>query len=155
MLIWTLKFDKKKAAFWVIMAALVIIGIVLLLGTRTQAAQAGTGAKAAASVKSEKGRVAFLESCGWKVESPAMKEETILIPKRFSPVFEEYNDLQKQQGYDLSAYCGQAVTLYTYRVTNAEYPDGEVLASLYVLNGSVIGGDVHTAAVDGFMRPLR
>ena len=26
MLIWTMKFDRKKAAFWVIMAALVIVG---------------------------------------------------------------------------------------------------------------------------------
>ena len=154
MLIWTLKFDKKKAAFWVIMAALVIIGIVLLLGTRTQAAQAGTGAKAAASAKSEKGRVAFLESCGWKVESPAMKEETILIPKRFSPVFEEYNDLQKQQGYDLSRYCGKEVKLYTYKVLDSKLGDN-VLASLYVSNGTVIGGDVHSTALDGFMIALR
>ena len=154
MLIWTLKFDKKKAAFWVIMAALVIIGIVLLLGTRSQAAQAGTGAKAAASVKSEKGRVAFLESCGWKVESPAMKEETILIPKSFSPVFEEYNDLQKQQGYDLSRYCGKEVKLYTYKVLDSRLGDN-VLASLYVSDGTVIGGDVHATALDGFMIGLR
>ena len=38
MLIWTLKFDKKKAAFWVIMAALVIVGIILLLGAHHGAA---------------------------------------------------------------------------------------------------------------------
>ena len=31
MLIWTLKFDKKKAAFWVVMAALVIIGVMSML----------------------------------------------------------------------------------------------------------------------------
>ena len=155
MLIWTLKFDKKKAAFWVIMAALVIIGIVLLLGTRSQAAQAGAGTKAAASVKSEKGRVAFLESCGWKVESPAMKEETILIPKSFSPVFEEYNDLQKQQGYDLSRHLGESCLQYCYEVTNYPDSDGKVLVSLYLQDGEIIAADIHSTALNGFMHGLK
>lgn len=155
MMIWTMKFDRKKAAFWVVMAALVIIGIVLLLGTRGQAAAAGAGAKASAgSVKSEKGRVAYLENCGWKVESPPMKEETILIPKSFSPVFEEYNNLQKQQGFDLSRYSGKEVKLYTYKVVGSKLGDN-VLASLYVYNGCVIGGDVHSTALDGFMISLK
>ena len=154
MLIWTLKFDRKKAAFWVIMAALVIIGVVLLLGAKTQAASAAPGGKSVSSVRSEKARVAYLENCGWKVESPAMKEETILIPKEFSPVFEEYNQLQKQQGFDLSRYSGKEVTLYTYRVVDSNLGDN-VLASLYVCNGCVIGGDVHSTALDGFMVSLK
>ena len=154
MLIWTLKFDKKKAAFWVLMAALVLIGIVLLLGTRSHAAPAASGAGPSASVKSEKARVAYLAECGWKVESPPMKEETVLIPKEFSPVFEEYNDLQKQQGFDLSRYSGKEVKLYTYRVLDSRLGDN-VLAMLYVSNGSVIGGDVHSTSLDGFMCGLR
>ena len=154
MLIWTLKFDRKKAAFWVIMAALVIIGVVLLLGARTQAASAPAGGKSVSAVKSEKARVAYLENNGWKAESPALKEETILIPKDFSPVFEEYNLLQKQQGFDLSRYSGREVTLYTYKVLDSKLGDN-VLASLYVCNGCVIGGDVHSTALDGFMVALK
>ena len=152
-LIWTMKFDRKKAAFWVVMAALVIIGIILLLGTRSHAALSGAGAKQEA-VKSEKARVAYLASCGWTVESPAMKEETVLIPKSFSPVFEEYNELQKQQGFDLSRYCGKEVNLYTYKVQDSKVGEN-VLASLYVYNGSVVGGDVHSTALDGFMCGLK
>lgn len=154
MLIWTLKFDKKKAAFWVLMAALVLIGIILLLGTRSHAAPAASGPKLSASVKNEKARVAYLADCGWKVESPAMKEETVLIPRNFSPVFEEYNALQKEQGFDLSRYCGKEVKLYTYKVLDSKLGDN-VLAMLYVSDGAVIGGDVHSAALDGFMCGLR
>ena len=154
MLIWTLKFDKKKAAFWVLMAALVLIGIVLLLGTRSHAAPAASGAKPSASVKSEKARISYLADCGWKVESPAAKEETVLIPKDFSPVFEEYNALQKEQGFDLSRYCGKEVKLYTYKVLDSKLGDN-VFAMLYVSDGTVIGGDVHSAALDGFMCGLR
>ena len=154
MLIWTLKFDRKKAAFWVVMAALVIVGIVLLLGARAGAASAAAGPKSSAAVKSEKARVAYLADCGWKVESPAMKTETVLIPSSFSPVFEEYNALQKQQGFDLSRYAGKEVTLYTYRVIDSKLGDN-VFAMLYVSDGTVIGGDVHSAALDGFMCGIR
>ena len=159
MMIYTLKFDRKKTAFCVVVAALLLIGIILLVGAydRGRSAQpdAPTIRAAADRAKNEKERVAYLAQYGWTVESPAESEDTVVIPRHFSEVFARYNDLQKQQGYDLSAYCGQAVTLYTYRVTNAEYTDDEVLASLYVLNGSVIGGDVHSTALDGFIRPLR
>ena len=154
MLIWTLKFDKKKAAFWVVMAALVIIGIILLLGTRSAAAHSGAGTKHGSAVKSERARVAYLSDCGWEVESPALKEETVLIPKTFSPVFETYNDLQKQQGFDLSRYGGKEVKLYTYKVLGSKLGDN-VLAMLYVSNGTVIGGDVHSTALDGFMCGLK
>ncbi len=155
MLIWTLKFDRKKAAFWVIMAALVIIGIILLLGTRSHAAPAASGsAKPLSSVKTEKARVAYLSDCGWTVESPALKEETVRIPKEFSSVFEEYNKLQKQQGFDLRKYGGKEVKLYTYKVVGSNLGDN-VLAMLYIYNGSVIGGDVHSTALDGFMCGLK
>ncbi len=149
MLIWTLKFDKKKAVFWVIMAALVIIGVILLLGTRFTTAHTGR-TQNTSGVKTEKARVAYLADCGWEVESPALKEETVLIPKTFSPVFESYNELQKQQGFDLSRFGGQEVKLYTYKVLGSNLGEN-VVAMLYVSNGSVIGGDVHSTALDGFM----
>lgn len=148
MFICTLKFDRKKAVFVIAMAALVLIGIILLVGAFTGGAK--TEAKAALSARNEKGRAAYLADCGWTVETPALSEDTVLIPKQFSPVFEEYNELQKQQGFDLSEYCGMEVTMYTYRVVDSGR-EGDVLAVLYVLNGAVIGGDVHSTALDGFM----
>lgn len=147
MYICTMKFDKKKAAFWVIMAALVLIGIILLLGAGKKTDHP-SAASAAISVRTEKGRVAYLTDCGWEVESPALNEAAVVIPRSFSKVFEAYNDLQKQQGFDLSQYCGEEVTLYTYRVLNCDRSD-HVLASLYVFRGEVIGGDVHSTELDG------
>lgn len=149
MFICTLKFDRKKAVFIIAMAALVLIGIILLVGAFTGGG-AKSEAKAALSARNEKGRAAYLAACGWTVETPALSEDTVLIPKQFSPVFEEYNELQRQQGFDLSDYCGMEVTMYTYRVLDSGR-EGEVLAVLYVLNGAVVGGDVHSTALDGFM----
>ncbi|MGN1002211.1 MAG: DUF4830 domain-containing protein [Oscillospiraceae bacterium] len=152
MFVLTMKLDKKKAAFIVVMAALVLIGIILLVGAYSRGAAADSGQ--VSKVKSEKNRVAYLAQYGWEVESPAVSSETVIIPRSFSEVFESYNQLQLQQGFDLSRYCGMEVEKYTYRVTNG--PDGdEVLAQLFVYKGQVIGGDVHSTALDGFMRGIR
>ena len=151
----TLKFDRKKTAFAVVIAALLIVGIILMVGAFQKSASgsaadaAGPG-RADAVVKNEKSRVAYLARNGWEVASPAESESVVMIPRTFSAVFEEYNELQKQQGFDLSRYCGTEVTMYTYRVTNAQ-ADGDVIAVLYVQKNRVVGGDVHSTALDGFM----
>ena len=44
---------------------------------------------------------------------------------------------------------------FSYSAEITPERDGRVIATLYLFRGRVIGGDVHTAAVDGFMRPLR
>ena len=148
----TLKFDRKKTAFAVVIAALLIVGIILMVGAFQKSASvkdtAGTG-RADAVVKNEKSRVAYLARNGWEVASPAESESVVMIPRTFSAVFEEYNELQKQQGFDLSRYCGTEVTMYTYRVTNAQ-ADGDVIAVLYVQSNRVVGGDVHSTALAGF-----
>ena len=150
MLICTVKFDKKKAVFWVIMAALVIIGIILLAGAHDRGGAAQTSRSGGSTLRTEKARIAYLAENGWEAESPAISKESVLIPRSFSPVFETYNELQKEQGFDLSEYCGLEVDLYTYRLINSGIGD-DVVAMLYLYNGTVIGGDVHSTALDGFM----
>ena len=154
MFICTMKFDKKKAVFYVIMAALIVVAVILLASTGNAKAAAPKKHVSAGNLRSEKDRIAYLAENGWEAESPAVSEETVVIPRSFSKVFENYNDLQKQQGFDLSQYCGMEVKLYTYRVADCELGEN-VLAVLYVYDNRVIGGDVHSTALDGFMRPLR
>ena len=48
---------------------------------------------------------------------------------------------------------GSQVKLYTYKVLDSGLGDN-VLASLYVCDGCVIGGDVHSTELDGFMGAL-
>ena len=81
--------------------------------------------------------------------------QEILIPEEFSPVYQDYNELQKQQGYDLEDYAGRKCTLYTYAVTN--YPDKNqtVLADLYLYRDRIIGGDIHSTDLNGFMTGIK
>lgn len=95
----------------------------------------------------------YLNSLGW--ETGESSEKTITVPAQWNDVYINYNELQTDQGYDLTPYKGQNVTLYTYEITNYEgYTEG-VVADLLVCNGKVIGGDIcNTSAENGFMTGL-
>ena len=105
-------------------------------------------------IKSNDDRIEFLKQFGWTVESTAVEEKNVTIPNEFDKVFVGYNDLQRQQGLDLSKYKNKSVTRYTYKIT--KYPDyeGTVYANILVYRGKVIGGDVCSAASDGFVVSL-
>ena len=65
-----------------------------------------------------------------------------------------YNDLQRSQGFDLTRYCGQTLSRYTYVVTN--YPDASLpcQADLYVCDGALAAGDIVCTGENGFMAGL-
>ena len=102
-------------------------------------------------IKTNDDRIAFLQQFGWTVEETPVEEEAVTIPGEFDKVFVSYNELQKQQGLDLSKYKRKDVTRYTYKITN--YPDynGTVYANVLVYRGKVIGGDICSADVNGFV----
>ena len=102
-------------------------------------------------INSNEERLGFLAQFGWEVEPTPVEEKEVTIPYEFDKVFVGYNELQKQQGLDLSQYKRKSVTRYTYKLTN--YPDyeGTVYANILVYRGRVIGGDICSADVDGFV----
>lgn len=150
MFVYTLKFDRKKAIFIVIMAALILFGLIMLVTIDAPEKNEKTSTK----ISSDEKGAQYLSSLGWTVEVPALNKETVLIPKNFNDVFNKYNTLQQSQGYDLKNYAGKEVDLYTYKVTNHESSD-TVYAQLYVYKNKVIGGDVHSSSLDGFMCGLK
>ena len=103
-------------------------------------------------IKSEDDLVAFLSQFGWTVEKTPHEEREVTIPDEFDKVFTAYNELQKQQGLDLSKYRRKSVKRYTYVITNFPDYDGTVYANLLVYRGKIIGGDICTADVNGFVR---
>ncbi|MBQ3482547.1 MAG: DUF4830 domain-containing protein [Clostridia bacterium] len=102
-------------------------------------------------VRSDEDRIAFLAQFGWQVEATPTESTTVTIPREFDKVFAAYNELQRTQGLDLTQYGGKTVERYTYTVTNYEGYEGTVLANLLIYRGRVIGGDVCSAATDGFL----
>ena len=102
-------------------------------------------------IKTNEDRIGFLSQFGWTVEENFLEEVNVTIPNEFDKVYVGYNDIQKQQGLDLSKYKNKDVKRYTYKITN--YPDyeGIVYANLLVYRGRVIGGDICSADVNGFV----
>lgn len=102
-------------------------------------------------VKTAEDRVNFLSQFGWEVKNTPVEETEVQIPAEFDKVFAGYNEIQKSQGLDLGRYKNKKVMRYTYEVTN--YPDysGKVLANVLVYRNKVIGGDICTADVHGFI----
>ncbi len=83
--------------------------------------------------------------------APAPSEVVELtIPEVWGPVYENYNELQRSGGFDLSAYKGRSCTRYTY-----EIPDLFARGNILVCDGEVIGGDICSITIDGIMLPLR
>ena len=105
-------------------------------------------------VKTNEDRVAYLESFGWTVEPEPLAVEELLIPEEFDETYTQYLELQGSQGFDLTQYCGKRVKRYTYVITN--YPTGEtgVQAGLLIYKNTVIGGDVLSPQLGGFIHSL-
>ncbi|MBE6543099.1 MAG: DUF4830 domain-containing protein [Ruminococcaceae bacterium] len=93
----------------------------------------------------------FLSSFGWELKEGEPVSEEVTIPDEFDKVFVNYNEIQKKQGLDLSKYKRKTVTRYTFEVTNFEGYEGTVYANVIVYRSRVIGGDICSAAPDGFV----
>ncbi|MDR0952119.1 MAG: DUF4830 domain-containing protein [Oscillospiraceae bacterium] len=148
MFVYTVKWNKKTALLIILIAALVICALILLIG-----ALKGSGSGARVSNTQE--RVEYLESLGWEIQPESEIERSVVIPREFSEIYSAYNQLQLAQGYDLSKYCGLNVNVYTYSILNYKGYTGHVVAEVYVYNSEIVGGDVHSLELDGFMHGLK
>lgn len=103
-------------------------------------------------IKTEEARIGFLEQFGWEVAENATEDVEIQIPADFDKVMNSYNEIQKTQGFDLSKYKGKTVQRYTYEVKNYPDYDGTVYANIIIYKNRVIGGDICSADVKGFIQ---
>ena len=99
-------------------------------------------------------RVEYLEAYGWEVNSEPLATQELLIPEEMDESYDEYLALQSEQGFDLKQYAGKRVKRYTYEITN--YPTGEqgVQANVLIYKNTVIGGEVLSPQMDGFLHGL-
>ena len=158
MFICTLKASNIKFFAAVISAVALLITLVGITGGRADGAVEASAAPEAKisfeKVRTNDERIAFLAQFGWEVSPEAVEEVTLKLPGEFDKIMNEYNEIQKTQGLDLSKYKGEQVVRYSYKVTNYPGCDGEVLANIIVCRNRVIGGDVCSADPQGFIGSL-
>ena len=137
-------FTRRKALAVVFTAALVLLALILLRWR----------GGAHPNLSTQDGREKFLQSLGWEIDLSSEELRSVRLPDSFDGVMAEYARMQAEQGLDLSAHCGESCEQYSYTLTN--YPDcgDRVIITLYVRRGRLIAGDIHTAALDGFMHGI-
>ena len=97
------RLTRSTAVMIIIAAAVLITAAVLVRGIRDKP---GSGLQALINVSTQQGRQKYLSNLGWEIDTSSEKSAEIVVPLEFGQVLEEYNKLQKQQGFDLSVYSG-------------------------------------------------
>ncbi len=136
-----LTLSKKKLC---IILALTVIALVVLIQFSSATQKRIDGSTHAI-------RENYLNSLGIEISGKDITVKQIIIPSEFSDVYNRYNELQKQAGFDLSKHKGKQVSLYTY---NLSQNDG-IQVHLLVLENEIIGGDIASIKLNGKMLPLK
>ena len=105
--------------------------------------------------ETEEARQKLISRYGWEVSAEPVSAAEISLPAVPGAVYEEYNKIQKKAGFDLTPYYGKTAVRYTYRVYNhKESGNTEVYLNILVCGGKMIGGDVMSVSLGGFMHAV-
>ena len=156
MFIYSMRANTLKLIAVICVALTVLITLIVFVPTYAIPQQNATDADANVNysydkIKTESDVIAFLSQFGWKVDATPIEIKTVTIPEEFDKVYSAYNEMQKEQGLNLAGHKGKDVERYTFSVTNYEGYDGTVYANVLVRRNRVIGGDICSADVTGFV----
>ncbi|MBQ4170638.1 MAG: DUF4830 domain-containing protein [Ruminococcus sp.] len=147
MTVWKIKLSPRwRIAVCVAMLAIfTALCVVSAMGAMTDNEETASGA----SVKNEQAAADYLRAVG-EEDAAQLSCERITIPEQFDEVYEEYNGMQRQSGFDLSEYKGKDSLRFTFALTrhDASY------AVLLVRDCAVIGGHYSNGEYGGEYLPL-
>ncbi|MCL2564030.1 MAG: DUF4830 domain-containing protein [Oscillospiraceae bacterium] len=146
MFIVTAKLSKKRALVIVLVIAVLLTTVIVLAARRDR--NTGIEAETAGDV------VTFLETLGWQVDPEPIEVAEVLIPREWGEVYEAYNALQLEAGFDLTPHKGRPAVRHTYRVLNYPGQSDGVVVDVLVADGRVIGGGIQSVYLDGFIHGL-
>ena len=139
-------YKKKSAIFILLVGILLILTVIFASRTNTPFAEY--------SINSPEDVVFFLSDLGWECDLNNITTQNSQLPEQFDTVLLEYNTLQLQQGCDLTNYGGKEITVYTVPILNYSNSSENICAPVIVHKSSVIGGDIHSSELNGFMHTL-
>ena len=145
------RISRKNAVILIIIAAAMLAALVMLCASPG----CSFGKTELINVQNAEGRQKYLRSFGWEIDLESEESRTVLLPKEFDGIMTEYGKMQSEQGYDFVSYAGTECTQYTYLVTNYGSDSTTVYAVLYVKGSRVIGADIHSADINGFMHGIK
>ncbi|MDR1464366.1 MAG: DUF4830 domain-containing protein [Oscillospiraceae bacterium] len=151
MFVYSVKSSKLKLVALILVVVAAVTALVLLTRGNKPAVKSGSIRLSAANAAE---RLAFLSQFGWQVSEDPIEVTEVIIPAEFDKTYQKYNEIQKAQSLDLRKYSGKRVKRWTYEVKNYpgyENKSGIVQANLLIYEGSVIGGDICSLELNGFL----
>lgn len=152
MFIVSLKASKTNVITFVVCLALVIgVSALYIMSDKAPAAATINGMSVNYSAKDTAEMVAFLKQYGWDVDPDTAETKEVIIPSTFDETYDKYNRIQKKQNLDLTKYRSKRVKQVSMPVTNYPGMTKGVNANLLIYEDKVIGGDISSTELDGFM----
>lgn len=111
-----------------------------------ETAQVENLGKYSLKVSDKEETTAFFRQFGLNVDFTNCVQSEIIIPEKFDSLYEEYNNLQKSQGLDLSKYKGQNAQQRIYPIITDNRQ--EYYAVLIVIRDKVVCGHLNTGGID-------
>lgn len=152
MFIYTFKASSIK--FFAVLLLSVFALVVFVSVTSDYANQSNTvTAFSDAKLSTNEDRVNFLKANGIIVEgSPCEIIETV-VPEKFDSVYQEYNNIQMSQGFDLEKYKGKEVTRYSYIIMD-DTKESKTIASIILHKNRIIACDICNTEGEGYVSAL-
>lgn len=144
-----LKLTKAK-----VLVAICVVLVPLLIFSATYLKK-NNGSEMSVEGKTRGQRIAFLKQFDWQIEASSETVKDTVIPSEFDNVYKAYNNIQISQGFDLQKHAGERVKLYNLKVNNYPGNSEYVFATLLVKDGKIIGGDIHSTELNGFMHGFK
>ena len=133
---------KLKVFIAVILSIMLCAGILILIKNKPDNS---------IMLPTSSSRISFLNINGCNVYEKPVECSSVTIPSEFNAVYEAYNEIQLEQGFDLSAYKGEKADIYTYKMQDCD----DMLAILIICNDKLIGCEKHSQEYgSGFQRIL-
>lgn len=157
MFVISVKSNKLKNLCVIALTAVIItIGAVYFVSTNADKPVASIG-NIQMKAGNEEERIAFFAQFGYEVKEEPAEVKEVVIPAVFDDVYNNYNEIQKSQNLDLEKYKGARVKHWSYEIVN--YPgyedaNGVIRGNILVYNGTVIGCDISSTELQGFMNAL-
>ena len=99
--------------------------------------------------------VDYVKTLGWEVNPTPAQITHLTVPYEFDAVFETYNAVQKNSGFDLTEFRGKPVTRYTYRLLNHKESNSvNVMLGVLVYENRIVAGDISSTDKNGFMHAI-
>ena len=144
MKVFCIRYPRNKVTD--VLICLMCIFIISLILSNGKTAVCSVGDEAAAVVD-------FIESYGWSIEYESLQISSKLIPYEFDDVYDDYKELQNQQGFTLDNLKGKTVQQYSYRVLNFPgYENSEIVfVNILLYDGKISAADICCTSINGFI----